>query len=66
MNAVLVELAATYAVGTVAATLKSRNYRSAAFLRSLGFGSELSRALCGFAHAPDEVVMYKKIAADKN
>ena len=63
VSAVLVELAATYGVCTVAATLKSRNYRSAAFLRSLGFSEQSPGALSGFAHAPDELVMYKQIAA---
>jgi hypothetical protein len=63
VSAVLVELAATYAVRAVAATLKSRNYRSAVFLRSLGFSQQLPRTLSRLAHAPDELVMYKQIAA---
>jgi ribosomal-protein-alanine N-acetyltransferase len=63
VSAVLVELAATYAVHTAAATLKSRNYRSAAFLRSLDFSEQLPRTPSGLAHAPDELVLYKQIAA---
>ncbi len=66
VSAVLVELAATYAVDTVVATLKSRNYRSAALLRSLGFSSQLPGAPPAGAHASDETLMYKQTAANEN
>jgi ribosomal-protein-alanine N-acetyltransferase len=63
VSAVLVELAATYGVRTVAATLKSSNHRSAALLRSLGFSEQLAGALSAIARSADEVVMCKQIAA---
>jgi RimJ/RimL family protein N-acetyltransferase len=49
------ELAVTYGVRTFVATLKERNYRSLALLRSLGF------ELAG-RHSSDEVVMRKSVS----
>ena len=56
VSAMLKELAASYGVSTCVATLKERNYRSLALLRSLGFersGSPNS----------DEIVMRKRVSA---
>jgi [ribosomal protein S5]-alanine N-acetyltransferase len=56
VRAMLAELSSTYGVCTVAATLKERNHRSRALLRSLGF------ELAG-SHGPDEIVMRKSSAS---
>jgi len=57
VRAMLAELAVAYGVRTFSATLKTKNYRSLALLRSLGFGPERS------ATAPDEIVTCKVLAA---
>ncbi len=54
VSGMLAELAATYGVSTFVATLKSRNHRSLALLRRLGFESLGSAAV-------DEVVMCKRL-----
>lgn len=54
VNAMLKELETTYGVCTFAATLKERNYRSLALLRSLGFEHN-------GVNGAGEIVMYKKI-----
>jgi len=52
VHAMLTELSTTYGVRTFAATLKEHNYRSVAWLRSLGFESAGS-------NGSDEIVMCK-------
>jgi ribosomal-protein-alanine N-acetyltransferase len=54
VSGMLAELGATYGVCTFVATLKSRNYRSLALLRALGFDRVGSRD-------SDEVVMCKRV-----
>jgi len=55
VRAMLAELASAYGVQTFAATLKERNYRSLALLRSLGFET-------AGVNGSDEIVMYKRSA----
>jgi RimJ/RimL family protein N-acetyltransferase len=59
VGGMLAELGANYGVNTFVAILKSRNVRSMAFLRHLGFTSEPTAGLAPIGHAPDELVMYK-------
>lgn len=58
VSAMLEELAATYGVVTAVATLKARNDRSLALLRSLGFSAESRGAFVAYPEA-DEIVMIK-------
>jgi RimJ/RimL family protein N-acetyltransferase len=55
--AMLAELAAGYEVRTFVATLKARNRRSEAFLRSLGFRVRAAGDEPPIACEPDEIVM---------
>ena len=66
VGAVLAELGGTYRVNTFVAILKSRNVRSMAFLRHLGFAAEPPVSLAPIQHEADELVMYKARANDQN
>jgi [ribosomal protein S5]-alanine N-acetyltransferase len=66
VRAMLAELAATYGVQTAAATLKARNYRSLALLRSLDFVAEPPPSQPPLRREPDELVMYKPLLAENN
>ena len=59
VSAMLAELAGTYAVRTFVATLKARNYRSAALLKSLGFEPGAPPGAREIPAEPDEIVMHK-------
>lgn len=66
VTAMLTELSGSYAVHTSVAVLKSRNFRSAALLRSLGFTAEPPASLAPVEHGGDERVMYRRHAHDRN
>ena len=66
VDAVLAELGTSYRVNTFVAVLKSRNVRSMAFLRHLGFAVEPPVGLTPIEHESDELVMYKAHASDQN
>jgi [ribosomal protein S5]-alanine N-acetyltransferase len=66
VRAMLAELAARYGVRTVSAVVKVRNYRSLAFLHSLGFAADPPRGQPAVRHEPDEVVMYKSLGTANN
>jgi len=66
VDAVLAELRASYGVSTFVAILKSRNFRSMAFLRHLGFAAEPPAGRTPIEHEPDELVMYKAHVSDQN
>jgi ribosomal-protein-alanine N-acetyltransferase len=66
IGAVLAELGATYGVNTFVAVLKSRNVRSMAFLRHLGFSVEPPVGQTPIEHESDELVMYKAPVRDQN
>ena len=66
VRAMLAELAESYGVRTVSATVKARNYRSVAFLRSLDFDADPPHGGSAVRHEPDEVVMYKSLGAANN
>jgi [ribosomal protein S5]-alanine N-acetyltransferase len=66
VSAMLTELATAYGIRRFAATVKARNDRSLAFLRSLGFSPQVPHDVPAVRHEPDEIVMYRTIgAADK-
>lgn len=66
VGAVLAELGANYRVNTFVAVLKSRNARSEAFLRHLGFAAELPDGLGAIEHEADEMAMYKAHISGQN
>jgi RimJ/RimL family protein N-acetyltransferase len=66
VGAMLAELRENYGVITFAAVLKSRNVRSAAFLRHLGFSAQPPVGLGPIAHETDELAMYKVHVSDQN
>jgi RimJ/RimL family protein N-acetyltransferase len=59
VSAMLDELGANYDVTIFVAILKARNWRSAAFLRHLGFVSERPPGVTPVEAEPDELVMYQ-------
>ncbi len=61
VGAVLDELAANYAVRTVIAVLKARNFRSVALLQHLGFTDALPAGLSHIKCEPDERLMARPI-----
>jgi ribosomal-protein-alanine N-acetyltransferase len=61
VQAVLRELASTYAVRDAYAVLSTRNFRSAALLRKLGFAPVEAGALPAFEHDVDETVMHRSL-----
>ena len=63
VSAMLQELASTYGVRNCVGTLKAKNYRSLALLRSLGFSQDAPHDVIAASHEADEIVMYKALAA---
>jgi RimJ/RimL family protein N-acetyltransferase len=63
--AILQELVPTYEVHTCMAVFKTRNFRSEALLRHLGFASEPPEGLAPVPVEPDERVMYKRVSDRK-
>ena len=59
VNAMLSELETNYGVRAFSATLKAKNDRSLALLKSLGFGSARPEGVSAVDHEPDEIVMYR-------
>ena len=59
--AMLVELQVNYAVNLYVAILKSRNYRSVALLRKLGFEPASAEQVATFGAESDELVMVKPV-----
>jgi [ribosomal protein S5]-alanine N-acetyltransferase len=66
VGAMLAELAVGYGVGDVAAVLKAANFRSAALLRSLGFGAASPAEAAGHEPEADEIVMVKPAVVGQN
>ncbi len=64
--AILQELVSTYEVHTCLAVFKTRNFRSEALLRHLGFAPEPLEGLAPVPVEPDERVMYKPVSVRKN
>ena len=64
--AMLVELRVNYAVNLYVAVLKSRNYRSVALLRKLGFEPASTEQCSVFGAEADELVMVKPVAGIAN
>jgi len=62
---VLQELVSTYEVHTCIAVFKTRNFRSEALLRHLGFASEPPAGRAPVPVEPDERVMYKQVSDRK-